>query len=392
LGLAVAAIAFATLRPQYGTIAGTDPFCLICGTRGSADFWVNILLFVPLGVAVAWLGVAAKPAFLLGAATALGIELLQTLLPGRSPTALDILSNAIGTWLGATVALNLRAWTAPGARAGRHLLLVALCAFLAVGTTGWFWTPLHGQRFWAQWQHEFANIPAWTGRIHRATLGTIDVPDGRLPQSLPVKQLLLDDSALTLTLTSAPHPPTVRTSVFGLAIGGGRYAVELLQEGQDLILNAGRIATLLAFSTPQHRFRGAARYLGAHEPVELAITHAVIAAPCLTIADYTECVLAPSIGSGWRLLYDLDAAGPLLRRLLDATTLILLAVPFGLLLPATQSRVARGVAVVFLLVLPVWGCALDLAPPSLLDVAALLMGLGLGAAWWCFLHAPRSTV
>ncbi len=59
---------------------------------------LNVLLFVPLGAVIAWFG---RPWLLLMAFMAsVVIELTQTLLPGRNPLLLDVVTNTLGACLG----------------------------------------------------------------------------------------------------------------------------------------------------------------------------------------------------------------------------------------------------------------------------------------------------
>lgn len=59
---------------------------------------LNVLLFVPLGIAIA---VWRRPSWLLGAvALSLAVEFTQQLLPERSPDVLDVVTNTAGALLG----------------------------------------------------------------------------------------------------------------------------------------------------------------------------------------------------------------------------------------------------------------------------------------------------
>ena len=83
-------IAASTLVPGSGNrrpLIGSS--CLLCGEFGTPDLVLNILLFVPFGIA---LGMRRIPAFrALGLALLMSavIESMQLVLPGRSPTLRD---------------------------------------------------------------------------------------------------------------------------------------------------------------------------------------------------------------------------------------------------------------------------------------------------------------
>lgn len=77
--------------------------------QGWVEFAANIALFAPLGALVTlafrrrWAGVVV--ALVLSA----GVELAQTLLPGRVASPRDVVANVLGAALGAAVVLLLRA-------------------------------------------------------------------------------------------------------------------------------------------------------------------------------------------------------------------------------------------------------------------------------------------
>ena len=121
-------ILYATLRPfRFGwpadLFAGSRryewiPFTYPCPRHGVLCPWdksVNLLAFVPLGVLLALLsgGTSGRtPAARLwratawGAALSLGIEITQVFLPTRYPSSVDLLMNALGTCLGAFLAIR----------------------------------------------------------------------------------------------------------------------------------------------------------------------------------------------------------------------------------------------------------------------------------------------
>jgi hypothetical protein len=54
--LAIAGILAATTFPTSSSETGHVGFCLVCGERGVSDAFLNLLLFAPLGAALALLG------------------------------------------------------------------------------------------------------------------------------------------------------------------------------------------------------------------------------------------------------------------------------------------------------------------------------------------------
>ena len=70
----------------------------LVGFTTLSDLVANVALFVPLGFFVSFAG-RGRP-FLAGLALSFAVELVQQLLPGRSPSLLDVLTNGAGAWLG----------------------------------------------------------------------------------------------------------------------------------------------------------------------------------------------------------------------------------------------------------------------------------------------------
>ena len=76
--------------------------CIACGPRGLADALLNLVLFLPLGFALA--GIVRKlPALLLGSLLSLVIEVAQLGIPGRDSSLSDLLFNTVGTAVGVLI-------------------------------------------------------------------------------------------------------------------------------------------------------------------------------------------------------------------------------------------------------------------------------------------------
>lgn len=99
-----------TLTPAPGTRA-LPWTCLVCGPLGVVDFVLNVGLFVPLGIAWFIATGSARLTVLFGIVVTLSVELLQwKIIPGRDASAGDILSNTIGTALGAWIVPHAGIW------------------------------------------------------------------------------------------------------------------------------------------------------------------------------------------------------------------------------------------------------------------------------------------
>jgi glycopeptide antibiotics resistance protein len=68
---------------------------------GPRDALANVLLFLPVGFLFRLGQGSPRGAILLGAAISTGIEAGQFLIPGRTPSVVDITMNTLGSWIGA---------------------------------------------------------------------------------------------------------------------------------------------------------------------------------------------------------------------------------------------------------------------------------------------------
>ncbi|MGH7318994.1 MAG: VanZ family protein, partial [Candidatus Rokuibacteriota bacterium] len=100
--LAMAVILIGTLWPMTPRGEPVPFFCLLCGEHGLADWILNVALFVPLGVGLVIAGLRPATAVGIGLATTIGVEALQVnVVAGRDTSLSDILSNTLGTLVGA---------------------------------------------------------------------------------------------------------------------------------------------------------------------------------------------------------------------------------------------------------------------------------------------------
>jgi glycopeptide antibiotics resistance protein len=117
--LALAGVAGLTLLPgsplPFRVIAGVLEPWLSSGRVAAA---LNVALFVPVGAVIAWWW--RRPAMLLVAvALSVGIETVQHLIPGRSPSLRDVVTNSLGAAIGYALARAASRWQARRSEDGR---------------------------------------------------------------------------------------------------------------------------------------------------------------------------------------------------------------------------------------------------------------------------------
>ena len=98
--LGLVAIAILTLRPvptQAAASASTPLLCLVCGSNGGADVFLNLLLFAPLGVGLRLAGWRWRSVVATAALVSFAVELLQfTVVTGRDASLSDLVTNTTG--------------------------------------------------------------------------------------------------------------------------------------------------------------------------------------------------------------------------------------------------------------------------------------------------------
>ena len=115
----LAVIGWCTLQSHpdaAAEIAELPWYCVVCGDGGTADVLLNILLFLPLGLALAALDSSRGRALLVVMALSTAIEVYQgTALVGRDACLGDVLSNSAGGLLGWSLYAGLPAlaWPSP---------------------------------------------------------------------------------------------------------------------------------------------------------------------------------------------------------------------------------------------------------------------------------------
>lgn len=383
-----AIIAFLTLAPGGGGTLGISPWCLTCGDRGLADLLLNVLLFTPLGAAIAARGGSPRRALLTGLAFAACIEILQLVIPGRAPTARDVVTNGFGGWLGAHAFVAARRWSANPSRALRRLALLTLSLAALLAGLRWLDTPSQLRSYhWTQWRPLLGDAPQWPGRLVDVSLGGTRLAEGRLPPTHPLRDLLNADSTLQLRLVAA-GPTDEWMPIVGVVDSWRVHLVLLGQNGDDLVLRLGRRATYFLLETPELRFADMLRDVPRGTEFSVSLRGIAQGSPCLRVNADERCARASTPGSMWRLFIPAAAQAPEARHPLDALTLAALLLPLGLLIRPLPRRPAMLGAAAALAALAAYSAWLGFAVPDAREVLGGALGIAAGV-WIARRLAPR---
>jgi hypothetical protein len=210
--LAFAFIGAFTLWPapdQAEQVARVPWTCLFtCGDQAVRDAILNVILFVPLGLALRLL-LPTRPALLLVALTTVAVEFTQYhWLLGRDASLRDILTNTTGGAIGIWLAGSWRALLRPLPERSARFSLAALIGWLAmVGVTGALVRPsMTPSLYWVQWAPELGQFDSWSGEVLGATVDGIPLPSGRSYRTNQLRGQLLSDSVVVeASIVSGEH-------------------------------------------------------------------------------------------------------------------------------------------------------------------------------------------
>jgi hypothetical protein len=254
---AAAAIAVATLTPgDPHALEDTGLTCLVCGSRGGVDVTLNLLLFLPLGAALAAAGWRGWTAVLAGAALSLAVETAQlTIVVGRDPSLSDLVFNTVGTGLGWLVVRHARAWALPAPVAARWLAAAAL----GVWTLALVLTAAGLRLDVSTSRYAVSRLPAGTaflrpfeGEVREAWLDGRPVSPVEVDGYAPMEEgpPLRGDSVVVAAVVEPAYPPGMLRP---LVVVYDEAMDELLvfgQRGRSLVLRVRTASAAARFASP----------------------------------------------------------------------------------------------------------------------------------------------
>lgn len=377
LFLVIGLILAATLLPT-GTVRveGGWVRCLVCGSRGTADVIANLLLFLPLGAALALLRGTGKQTFLFAAILSTSIELAQEYVPGRQSSLPDVLLNTAGALLGVALARSAPRWIAAGARAAGRLSLAAACAFAgAVALTGYLLAPsLPDSLYFGQGTARLAHLQPYLGSVSDARAGGERLAHfgpaaDHSAWSARVRSELVSDAPIAIRGVAGPLPPAL-APIVSVHDQWEREILLVGAAGGDLVFRRRTRAADARLDVPDLRAVDALRGVPAGAPLEVVVSRGD-RGHCIAVNARRECGLGFTAGSGWGFLLYVDSLPAWMKALANAGWLALLALPLGVWLRRRpESLAALAVAAAALAILPVHAGLLPTPPLQWLGAAA----------------------
>jgi len=240
-------------NPRQAPLSAATPFlCLPCGPSGASDLLRNIVLFIPLGIALGMRGIRLGPAILISLAVTSVVEFLQyAVIPGRDATMADIVANTLGGLIGAWLGRRGIGFLFLRPRAAAYVTVGwATLGVLAIGLMGWtLQVSLPRGTWYGQWA-PFGDEPEWfTGDVIEVTLGHRRLPHWRLADSETRRKELAQDTIRLSAKVVSMLPPPDGLNIVALADSSQRL-VGLSQGERDLGFTLRTKAALIAMHTP----------------------------------------------------------------------------------------------------------------------------------------------
>jgi len=364
-----------TLWPSLESAERLPVACFYCSERATADAIANVILFVPLGVALAWARPGTRAPWRLGLALSLGIELLQYLIPGRDPSIGDVVTNTVGTQVGWSLFGHVAAEMMRAPRPRTAYLATAGFASI-VGVVVWMFGPAPTDAvYYGQWTPVLGHLEWYRGRVLAATVNHEAVTVGPLPHDGPIRQFVTGRGVLQVKGVAGSPVPRLAplVSVYD------QHQREILLLGPDrdaLVLRYRHRAAAWRLDEPDLRLEGAFAGVARADTIALAAERASRTA-CLSLRGRSGCMAVATPGRGWSLVYYPESFPSWLRRALDALWVAGLTLPLGWYAGFRRTLVgcAAGTAGA-LIVLPLLG---GIGPSPTAELLAAGLGLVTGA-------------
>ena len=319
----------ATLLPTSDEIIEAS-FCLICSSRGVADAILNVVLFAPVGIALAVLIRPAR-AIVVGVLLSVAIEIAQLWVPGRHSSIGDLVFNTTGTIAGALLLAALPWLLFPSRATARRLALGWSGTVLLVLFGGlWLMQPsLPVANYYGQWTPRLGSYAFYDGRVVRAQVDELALPSWRLGDS-DIARDAMRRGSLEVTATAGNAPRAV-APIFSMADGEERQIMLLGADRDQLVYRYHTRAMQLRLDSPDHRFDRAFAGIAPGDSLDISATPASGSRVMRFNVNGREHESRLGIADTWGLLLTSDfvSRDRSLRRLVGIGWLLALLTPLA---------------------------------------------------------------
>jgi hypothetical protein len=233
LALALATILALTLWPLSGASYDGFSTCLTCGDGIARDAVLNVLLFLPLGAALALVGVGIRGAVAASLAVSVVVEVLQWgIVPGREAAVTDLLTNTVGGGLGALLMANRHRLASPGGRDARALVCAAGALWtILIGFATWGLAPdaPATPQYWGQHVHDLPGFALLNARVIQARINGYDLPDAPIAATAALRRSIREKGYRLGATVSALPSVDGRAEIVAL-VDGANHFLALLEQ------------------------------------------------------------------------------------------------------------------------------------------------------------------
>jgi VanZ like family len=349
LGVALASVGLLAIlvltlypSPRQAPVSDQTPLlCLVCGESGGADVALNLLLFMPLGAGLAFLGWSWGRVVAVCALLSLGVETLQLAAhTGRDASLSDLLTNTASGALGVALARRLNRLLAPGPVLARRLSLAAAAAWLGIlvftAVSMRPWAPAGRLRNYCTASYPTSEI--FSGTARTMTLNGVALS---CDQDLPRGGIRRGEIALETVAVAGD--PSLDRRVIHLVRTPGTTLLVLAQQGRAAVFHAPTMAGAFALFAPAVRLpRAFPSRPGGPVELDAGTDGRRLRLSAAYDGGRREVELALSPSYGWTLLFGIPMGPGAPLRIVAALWL------GGLILPAAYwaGLAARPAAVI----------------------------------------------
>lgn len=305
-------IAVLTLTPQHAAVKAPPSLCLLCGDTSVLDAFLNVLLFVPLGMGLRLAGVSWRRAFAISLVTTITVELLQIGIPGRDSSLGDVFTNSFGALIGIVFADVWRAIILPSraqaVRIASGWVVIWASVLLASGELAHIALP--ATTAWGVWSPQLLHQDYFPGKVLGATAGGLPTPTSISALSDDVRRRLSSDSVVVRASVTG-GAPTGALAAIASVYDWKRSQIFMLGERKGNLIFSLRMRTADArIATPAIRLDGvfAHRRRSAHDTIEVAggLIHHTLWISATGRGEQRERTLPVDAALGWSYLLPFD--------------------------------------------------------------------------------------
>jgi len=292
--------------------------CLICGERGGADGILNVLLFLPLGIALMAATGNAIRMVVLAVTLSIVIEVLQGMIPGRYPALGDVVYNSVGAASGIGLAAITEHLLWPGRRLAGALTIgtgaVAAGLFFMAGVL--LAPSFPDTIYYGQWTADLHYMEAYEGRVLHASLGSMFLGSERTSNPELAVELLRSGAALDARAVAGPAP-TALAPIVSIFDESSVEIVVLGADATDLVLRMRYRANDFRLDRPDLRVRHAFAATRAGDTISLRAEN-TSEGYSLWLDEHRYAPLRHTPGEGWSLLLHPQRTAPWVDSALNA--------------------------------------------------------------------------